>query len=115
MIELTERGKVIDKLKQGYFDKNLQQAKNDPCVIDAMIDWSIRQVKDIPIYNPWHTGIPTEDGLYAIYYYADGEYDYGFADWYDDFWDEHFSYDSIGCRVIAWQKIEPFEVSKKNE
>ena len=57
----------------------------------------------------WHTGTPTEEGLYAVYYYADGEYDYGFADWNGGFWDEHFSYDSVGCRFIAWQKIEPYE------
>ena len=54
MTGLIERDLVIDKLKQGYFDKKLQLAKDDPCVIDAMIDWSIRQVKDVPIYNPWH-------------------------------------------------------------
>lgn len=59
--------------------------------------------------DTWHTGIPTEEGLYAVYYYADDEYEYGFAVWNGDFWEEHFSYDSIGCMVIAWQKIEPYK------
>ena len=35
-------------LKKAYWDKNLQAAKDDPCVIDAMTDWAIRQIKALP-------------------------------------------------------------------
>lgn len=41
------RQDIIDALKKGYWDKDLQSAKDDPCVIDAMIDWAIRQVKSV--------------------------------------------------------------------
>ena len=59
--------------------------------------------------NPWYTGIPTENGLYAVYYYADNEYDYGFADWNGKCWEEHFSFDDVGCRIIAWIPIDPYK------
>ena len=48
MTDLISRQEAIDKLKVAYWDKNLQSAKNDPCVIDAMTDWAIRQVKATP-------------------------------------------------------------------
>ena len=66
MADLISRDEVIGKLKKAYFDKNLQEAKNDPCVIDAMTDWAIRQVKNTPSYYPWHTGAPTEEGVYVV-------------------------------------------------
>ena len=65
--------------------------------------------------NDWHTGIPTENGFYAVYYYADNEYDYGFADWDGKYWEEHFSFDDVGCRIIAWQKIEPYKEEEDAE
>lgn len=40
--------KVVDVMKVAYWDENMHSAKDDPCVIDAMIDWSIRQIKDAP-------------------------------------------------------------------
>ena len=39
---------LINELKLGYFNKELQEGKNDSCVIDAMIDWAIRTVKRQP-------------------------------------------------------------------
>ena len=42
MADLISRKALVTKLSQGYWDRELQQAKNDPCVIDAMIDWAIR-------------------------------------------------------------------------
>lgn len=47
-MRLIDADKVIDVMKAAYWDENLHSAKDDPCVIDAMIDWSIRQVKDAP-------------------------------------------------------------------
>ena len=44
---------IVDVLRKGYWDKNLQSAKDDPCVIDAMIDWAIRQIKAIPSAEPY--------------------------------------------------------------
>lgn len=43
----VNRQDIIDALKKGYWDKDLHSAKDDPCVIDAMIDWAIRQVKSV--------------------------------------------------------------------
>ena len=48
MEDLISKSAVIGKLSQGYWDWKLQQAKNDPCVIDAMIDWAIRIVNETP-------------------------------------------------------------------
>ena len=42
---------VIKLLKKAYFDPGIQSAKDDPCIVDAMIDWAIRQVKSIPGEN----------------------------------------------------------------
>ena len=38
---------AINVLKAGYWDKDLQSAKDDPCIVDAMIDWAIRQISSI--------------------------------------------------------------------
>ena len=43
---------LINELKLGYFNKDLQEGKNDPCVIDAMIDWTIRTAKRLPSVKP---------------------------------------------------------------
>lgn len=48
MPRYVDADKVIDVMKAAYWDENMQSAKDDPCVIDAMIDWSIRQVKEAP-------------------------------------------------------------------
>lgn len=52
MDRLISEKSIVDVLSKGYWDKNLQSAKDDPCVIDAMIDWAIRQVKAIPSAEP---------------------------------------------------------------
>lgn len=107
MTDLISRDEVVGKLKKAYFDKNLQEAKNDPCVIDAMTDWAIRQVKNIPSYYPWHTGTPTEEGGMFLVYLKDGTYDiYEFNNDYER-WD-------IGFKgVVAWQRIEPYKEEEK--
>lgn len=49
------REELINELKLGYFDKDLQEGKNDPCVIDAMVDWAIRTAKRLPPVTPKFT------------------------------------------------------------
>lgn len=46
--DCISRSMAIDKLKEHYFDKELQSAKNDPCVIDAMTDLDIRIIRALP-------------------------------------------------------------------
>ena len=43
---------AIDALRVAYWDKNIQSAKNDPCIVDAMTDWAIRQIKELPSAQP---------------------------------------------------------------
>lgn len=43
---------VIKALKVAYWDDGIQSAKNDPCIVDAMTDWAIRQVKALPSAQP---------------------------------------------------------------
>lgn len=68
--DCISREKVINDLKLAYFDKDIQSVKNDPCVIDSMIDWAIRTVKAQPSvqpkqgWNPCSEGLPKEDGEY---------------------------------------------------
>ena len=60
MDRLISEQAIVDVLSKGYWDKSLQSAKGDPCVIDAMIDWAIRQVKAIPSTDKW---IPVSEKL----------------------------------------------------
>ena len=46
--DCISRSMAIEKLKEHYSDKELQSAKNDPCVIDAMTDLDIRIIRDLP-------------------------------------------------------------------
>ena len=46
--DCISREELINEMKLGYFGKDLQEVKNDPCVVDAMIDWAIRAVKRQP-------------------------------------------------------------------
>ena len=46
--DLISRKQAINELKLAYFDKDLQSAKDDPCVVDAMTDWAIRTIKRLP-------------------------------------------------------------------
>lgn len=48
MDDLIRRQAAIDALKVAYWDNDVQAAKDDPCVIDAMTDWAIRQIKALP-------------------------------------------------------------------
>lgn len=52
MADLIDRQAAIDALKVAYWDDNIQSAKDDPCIVDAMTDWAIRQVKALPSAQP---------------------------------------------------------------
>ena len=46
------RQDAIDALRAAYWDRNIQSAKDDPCIVDAMTDWAIRQIKALPSEQP---------------------------------------------------------------
>ena len=48
MADYIEREAAIEKLRVAYFDSEIQSAANDPCIVDAMTDWAIRQTKSVP-------------------------------------------------------------------
>ena len=50
-MSLIEKEAAINVLMQAYWDEDIQSAKNDPCVVDAMTDWAIRQIKALPPVN----------------------------------------------------------------
>lgn len=52
MSDLISRQEAIDALKQHYWNSELQKAKDDPCVIDAMTDLDIRIIKALPSVQP---------------------------------------------------------------
>ena len=47
MEDLIRRSDAIDAVRVAYFDKDIQSAKDDPCIVDAMTDWAIRQIKSL--------------------------------------------------------------------
>lgn len=53
--DAVSRQVAIDALKQAYWDKDMQNAKDDPCIVDAMTDWAIRTIKDLPSVKPQYT------------------------------------------------------------
>ncbi len=55
--DAVSREAAIDALKQAYWNKDMQNAKDDPCIVDAMTDWAIRTIKDLPSVNPQHTDV----------------------------------------------------------
>ncbi len=50
--DVVDRTEAIKKLKTAYFDSRIQSAKKDPCIVDAMVDWAIRQIKSLPPVQP---------------------------------------------------------------
>ena len=55
MSDTISRQAAIEALRVAYFDNNIQSAKDDPCIVDAMTDWAIRQVKALPPAQPKQT------------------------------------------------------------
>ena len=74
MSDLIERQAAIDVLREAYWDKNIQSAKDDPCIVDAMTDWAIRQIKVLPSTQPerkkgkWINGTCNQCGSHAPYW-----------------------------------------------
>ena len=60
MDDSISRQAAIDALKVAYWDNDIQSAKDDPCIVDAMTDWAIRQVKALPSAQRW---IPVSERL----------------------------------------------------
>ena len=52
--DTISRQSAIDALRVAYWDDNIQSAKDDPCIVDAMTDWAIRQVKALPSAQQEH-------------------------------------------------------------
>lgn len=63
MDDLINRQDAIDALKQHYWDSELQKAKDDPCVIDAMTDLDIRIIKALPSSQTEQRWIPCSERL----------------------------------------------------
>ena len=51
-LDTISRKAAIDALRVAYWDDNIQSAKDDPCIVDALTDWAIRQVKALPSAQP---------------------------------------------------------------
>lgn len=52
-MRLIDAEKAVEELSVAYWDKGIQAAKDDPCVIDAMTDWAIRTIKAMPTMSDW--------------------------------------------------------------
>lgn len=63
-MDLISRQAAIDVLKIAYWDNDIQSAKDDPCIVDAMTDWAIRQVKALPSVEPTLYGYKIEHLAY---------------------------------------------------
>ena len=100
MADLISKNALVTKLSQGYWNRELQQAKNDPCVIDAMIDLAIRIVKEMPLESPWQTGTPTENGYYfcKVFYDKYTPNDMRILEWVS----------SLNCFCIPYSEIRAY-------
>ena len=54
MSDYISRNAAVYLLKTAYFNKDIQSAANDPCIVDAMTDWAIRQIKALPAKDVPH-------------------------------------------------------------
>lgn len=119
MIDDTiNRRAAIDALSEAYWDKNIQSSKDDPCIVDAMTDWAIRQIKALPSAQQWipvSEGLPKEKGEYIVTYHP-------------CYWDDVKAEIKVGIdsfcgkaswakrkhqRVIAWMpKPKPYKEDK---
>ena len=66
MDDLISRQAAIDALKVAYWDNDIQSAKDDPCIVDAMTDWATRQLKALPSAQPRITLESAIDYLHSI-------------------------------------------------
>ena len=73
-LDCVSRQAAIDALKVAYFDEKIQSGKDDPCVIDAMTDWSIRQIKALPSAQSEPRWIPVTERLPLVTYDEHGNH-----------------------------------------
>lgn len=69
-MRLIDAEKAVEELSVAYWDKGIQAAKDDPCIVDAMTDWAIRQIKAMPTMGGWvacSERLPEEEGEYLIW------------------------------------------------
>ena len=66
MDDSISRQAAIDALKVAYWDNDIQSAKDDPCIVDAMTDWATRQLKALPSAHPRITLESAIDYLHSI-------------------------------------------------
>ena len=66
MSDTISRQAAIDALKVAYWDNDIQSAKDDPCIVDAMTDWATRQLKALPSAQPRITLESAIDYLHSI-------------------------------------------------
>lgn len=64
--------------------------------------------------NPWHTGIPEEEGDYYIAFrnFIGADVEYGWASWDGEGWDINFLGWQFSNEILAWQKIDPYKEKK---
>lgn len=85
------------------------ECKNDNCNMIAMTVLADTEARAVEIWNtrpnPWHSGTPTEEGLYVLHC-SNGIDDYHLNRLRNGNWIFHW----LG-KLIAWQKIEEGEVT----
>ncbi len=78
MSDLISRQAAIDSLKVAYWDDNIQSAKDDPCIVDAMTDWAIRKIKGLPTID----AVPVKHGEWIYDEKASWKYECPFCECY---------------------------------
>lgn len=92
----------LTKVPQEFFDKEI--IVDDCLQMIGMMSFTIKELLD---KTKWHTGTPTEEGWYLIAFLgANKRIEYASAVWCYNEWDAH-------CRILAWQKIEPYRESEE--
>ena len=72
---------------------------------DALIDKIFDDFEEEKSANPWHTGTPTEGGMYIVVT------DIGYDVW--EFNEDFKAWNLYFDNVKAWQKIEPYKEASK--
>jgi hypothetical protein len=118
--DCISREEAINELKLGYFNKDLQEGKNDPCVIDAMVDWAIRAVKRQPSVTPKARWIPCSERLperdeNVLTYHRNESFDYQYVSWIDDYSGKWAGFiGNLSDEVLAWSPL-PEDYKEEDE
>lgn len=103
--DCVSREALINELKLGYFNKDLQEGKNDPCVIDAMIDWAIRTAKRLPSVTPKYTDEEIQKMQELEQAQLEKAYELGKTESFED-WLNSFNTDSATECFTAVQQLK---------